>query len=178
LWDCYWVPGRGGVRRNEIDDELVRGDSVQKFVGPEPSLGVSRQNIRNKIIGWVDNQHLAMWRGPGSIQRQAWKLISGPSPTTKKRLLSFNRTQSRVVTGLLTGHNTLRIRLYLMGLINNSICWKCGTEKETSVHILCECEALASLRHTYLGFFSLDPDNIKILILGAIWNSSKGTWLF
>ena len=33
----------------------------------------------------------------------------------------------------------------------------CGTEEETSVHVLCECEALASLRHTYLGSFFLDP---------------------
>jgi len=32
----------------------------------------------------------------------------GPSPTAKIRLLSFNRTQSDVVTGLLTEHNTLR----------------------------------------------------------------------
>ena len=30
-----------------------------------------------------------------------------------------------------------------MGLSNNSICRKCGTEEETSAHILCECEALA-----------------------------------
>jgi hypothetical protein len=30
--------------------------------------------------------------------------------------LSFNRTQSRVVIGLLTGHNTLRRHFHLMGL--------------------------------------------------------------
>jgi hypothetical protein len=64
-----------------------------------------------------------------------------------------------------------------MGLINSSIYWKCGTEEETSVHILCECEALASLMHTYLGSFPLDPDNIKSLSPGAIWNPSKGTGL-
>ena len=34
--------------------------------------------------------------------------ISSPSPTTKTRFLSFNRTQSRAVIGLPTGHNTLR----------------------------------------------------------------------
>ena len=37
-----------------------------------------------------------------------------------------------------------------MGLSNNPICRKCGTEEETTVHILCECEALDSLRHTLL----------------------------
>jgi hypothetical protein len=29
----------------------------------------------------------------------------------------------------------------------------CGTQEETSVHVLCKCEALASIRHTYLGSF-------------------------
>jgi len=27
---------------------------TQKFIGPEPSLGVSRQKINNKIKRWVD----------------------------------------------------------------------------------------------------------------------------
>jgi len=36
-------------------------------------------------------------------------------------------------------------------------------------------ESLASLRHVYQGSFSLDPEDIKSLILEAIWNSSKGT---
>jgi len=89
------------------------------------------------------------------------------------RLLSFNRTQIRVVTGLLTGHNTLRRHLHIMGLGNDPMCRKCGTEKETSVHILCECEALASLRHAYLGSFFLDPENIRELGMGAIWNFAK-----
>jgi len=57
------------------------------------------------------------------------------------------------VIGLLTGHNTLRRHLHVMGLNDNPTCRKCGTEKETSAHILCECEALASPRHTYLGSF-------------------------
>jgi len=60
---------------------------------------------------------------------------------------------------------------------SNSICKKCGTEEETSVHILCESEAFASLRHTYLGSFVLDPEDIRELIIGAIWNFAKGTGL-
>jgi hypothetical protein len=54
---------------------------------------------------------------------------------------------------------------------------KCGTEEETSVHILCECEAMASLRRAHLGSFFMDPEDIKNLIMGAIWNFSKGTGL-
>jgi len=40
-----------------------------------------------------------------------------------------------------------------------------------------ECEALASLRHAYLGSFFLEPKDIKSLSLGAIWNYSKVTGL-
>jgi hypothetical protein len=50
----------------------------------------------------MDNQHLARWQGLKSTQIQAQELISGPSPTAKTKLLSFNKTQSSVVTSLLT----------------------------------------------------------------------------
>ena len=36
----------------------------------------------------------------------------------------------------------------------------------TSAHIFCECEALASLRHAYLGSFLLEPEDIKSLAWG------------
>ena len=123
----------------------------------------------------MERQHLALWRCPCGTQRQARGLISGPNLATGARLLSFNRTQYRAVIGLLTGHNTLR--RHVMGLGNNSTCRKCGTEEETSVHILGECEPLASHRHSYLGSFFLDPEDIRMLGVGAIWNFAKGTGL-
>ena len=46
-----WVPGRTGVRGNETANELARGGSALKFVGPEPAFGVSRQDIRR--IRWL-----------------------------------------------------------------------------------------------------------------------------
>jgi hypothetical protein len=152
----YWVPGHAGGRGNEIADRLARNGSAQRFVGQEPFLGVSRQTITRKMKHWMEKQHLALWSGPCSTQRQGRKLISGPNLATGARLLSFNRTQSRAVIGLLTGHNTLRRCLHIMGLCDSPICMKCGTGEESSVHILCECEALASLRHKYLGSFFLD----------------------
>jgi hypothetical protein len=35
-------------------------------------------------------------------------------------------------------------------------------------HVLCECEALASLRRLYLGSFFLDPKDIKSLSGGLL----------
>jgi hypothetical protein len=62
-------------------------------------------------------------------------------------------------------------------LIWSSTCRKCCTEEETSVHILGECEALASLRHLYLVSFFLDLEDIRVLGMGAIWNFAKETGL-
>jgi hypothetical protein len=67
--------------------------------------------------------------------RKARELISDPDVATRAQFLSFYRMQSRVVIGLLTGHITLGRHLYIMGLSNNPICRKCGTEEKTSVHI-------------------------------------------
>ena len=173
----YWVLSHAGVRGNETADRLARSGSCRRFIGPEPFFGVSRQNIRKKMKCWMKNQLPALWRGPCSTQRQARELISGPNLATEARLLSFSRTQIRVVVGLLTGPNTLRRHLHVMGLSNKPACRKCGTEEETSLHILCECEALALLRHQYLGSFFLDPEDIRVLGVGAIWNFIKGTGL-
>ena len=64
-----------------------------------------------------------------------------------------------------------------MRLSGSPLCRRCGAEDETSTHILCKTEALASLRHAYLGSFFLDPEDIKNISLGAIWKFSKATGL-
>ena len=51
----------------------------------------------------------------------------------------------------------------------------CGAEEETSAHILCKCEAVVVLRHSYLGSFFLDPEDVRSLSMGAIRNRSKRT---
>ena len=101
--------------------------------------------------------------GLGDTERQARELISEPCLGAKARFLSLNRTQSRAVAGILTGHNTLRRKLHLMRLSDSPLCSRCGVEDETSTHILCECEALASLRHAYLDSF-WEPEDIKSIM--------------
>ena len=74
------------MRGNVFVDKLTGDGSAQRFVGTEPLLGVSRQNISRKTKHWMDKQHLALWRGPCSTQREARELISGPDPAIGARL--------------------------------------------------------------------------------------------
>jgi hypothetical protein len=173
----FFVPGHSGIRGNEIADKLARGGSVHHFVGPQPALGVSKQSIKKKIQCSLDKQQMTLWQGLAGTQRQARELISGPRIAVRTRLLSFNGTQSRVVIGLLTGHNTLRRHLHIMGLGDSPLCRNCGAEDETSAHVLCECAALATHRHVYLSSFFLNPEDVRELSLGAIWTFITRTGL-
>jgi hypothetical protein len=125
----FSFPGHAGVRGSEMSTSSQETVLFNGLLDHSLFWGVSRQNIRRKIQRWMENQHLVLWHVPWSTQTLARELISGPDLATRVRLLSFNTTQSRVVIGLLTGHNTLRRHLYIIGLSNNSICRKCGTEE-------------------------------------------------
>jgi hypothetical protein len=108
--------------------------AVVKFVGPEPAFGVSWQDIR-RIRLWLVNQHWICWQGLGGTQKETRVFISGPYLGAKARILSFNRTQSRALTGLLTRRNTLRSHLHLTWLSDSPLCRRFGAEDETSAHI-------------------------------------------
>jgi hypothetical protein len=106
-----------------------------------------------------------------------WLSISGPSLGAKAKFLSFNMTQSRVVTSLITVHNTLRRHVHLPGLLDSPLYRGCGVKEKNLAHILCKCEALTSLRCMYLGSFFMEPEDIKSISVGAIWNFGKATGL-
>jgi hypothetical protein len=69
-------------------------------------------------------------------------------------------------------HNTLRRHLYLLGLSNSPLCRWCEAGEETSAHVLCECEALASRRHAYLGSF-WSQEILRILTWGPSGTTAR-----
>jgi len=85
-------------------------------------------------------------------------------------------TKKKVVfKAVFCGQNILRRRFHLLGLSDSPLCRWCAAEEETSAHILCECEPLASHSSGSLGSFFLEPEDVKFRSLGANWNFSKAT---
>jgi ribonuclease HI len=64
----YWVPGHAGVRGNKTADQLVRNSCASGFVWLELALGLSTQDLRNKISCWLRNQHWRRWQNLGNTQ--------------------------------------------------------------------------------------------------------------
>jgi hypothetical protein len=63
------------VRGNEIADKLARNGSGQRFIGPEPVLGFSRQNIRSKMKSWVEKylaRGLSLWYTEAGSRTNLW----------------------------------------------------------------------------------------------------------
>jgi hypothetical protein len=81
-----------------------------------------------------------------SRMRQLKLFIGRPSDKLSSDLKALDREKCSIVTGLLTGHCTLRWHLHITtGLLESVMCRKCGQE-EPSCHILCQCPALARHR--------------------------------
>jgi len=60
----------------------------------------TRYPVKSRLGRWLVNQHGAQWRSLGDTQRQARELISGHIRGTRAKFITFNRIQSRAVTGI------------------------------------------------------------------------------
>ncbi len=79
-----------------------------------------------------------------------------------------------MLVGLLTGHINLQYMLHKMRKAKTPSRRKCCAEKETLVHILCECSVLEKVRMHILGFARMDPEQIREARLSGIVALVKG----
>ena len=63
--------------------------------------------------------------------------------------------------GLLTGHTTLNIHLYVMKLREDPLCSACGEEEETAVHFLGRCPDRMQDRYSIFGSYLLELDELS-----------------
>jgi len=125
--------------------------ALQTLFGPELFAAVPATAVKRELNSWVQKEHRKKWSCTPAL-RQSKLFIRWPDKKTITELIGLSRNSVRRIVALRTGHNLLRRHAKLMGIVKgNDICRKCGEEQETTEHILCECPALASLRHTFFG---------------------------
>ena len=77
--------------------------------------------------------------------------MNNPDLKQTTSLLRKNRSDLKLVTAYLTGHGPFRMHLRRLQLTTDTSCRFSGLEKETTEHILGECEPLAYKWHQVLG---------------------------
>jgi hypothetical protein len=87
---------------------------------------------------------------------------TGSKTVNGSRLLSFNRIQSRVVTGLLTGHHFLGRHLYTSKLTKVPCVGGVEQRRKTQLTF---CPSVKPWRHSYIFFFILVTVHLGIILI-------------
>jgi hypothetical protein len=88
-------------------------------------------------------------------------------------LLNLSRNQ----LSILIGHCHLKGHLFKLRLVNSLECDRCKQALETASHVLCDCEALATLRYKYLGWHFMKPGDSEDIFVSKILHFVQGVGL-
>ncbi|KAJ8983698.1 hypothetical protein NQ317_003488, partial [Molorchus minor] len=147
---------------NEKADELARLGSEGRCLGPEPYLGITRQQVTAALNDWVYSTLKEHWRLSIGC-RQARDFVTGPDPARSIWILGRSRETLNQLVGILTGHCKLRRHLSLLGIEEDPTCPRCGEDDETSYHFVGQCEAFRRLRFAIFGSGTLSREELVSL---------------
>jgi len=83
LWGCFGSLDIVVYEEMKLPTSSPEGVNFSSLLDLNWPWGVSRQNIREKVKCWMDNQQMTMWQGLITTQRQAQELILGHSLTVR-----------------------------------------------------------------------------------------------
>ncbi|KAJ8941602.1 hypothetical protein NQ318_012948 [Aromia moschata] len=153
-----WIRGRQGHVGNERADFLAKKGAEVPLIGPEPTCGLAYRTARRVMKDLLREKHISHWaKVPG--------------------LRHSRINQLRWIVGLITGHCPLMRHLTTIGVKNDPDCRRCGEEEETSLHILCECPALAAARYSNFGAIIIEPKEVTDAPLETVLKFLKETGL-
>jgi len=174
-----WVPGHRDIEGNEKADELAkRGSGLDSST---EELVYVPMNIAKRV---VFTQFLlrasSRWKNStkGKIAQKTW-------PTFDRNrideLIRMTRKNVARVVAVYTGHWPIGTHASKMGIPFNESCRSCGDaqERETPLHFLCKCPALAGQRYKFLGkHFLHNLDEIAERRAGEVLNFLNSTgWI-
>ncbi|KAJ8976998.1 hypothetical protein NQ317_015616 [Molorchus minor] len=142
-------------------EELAR-HKEGRCLGPEPYLGITRQQVTAALNDWVYSTLKEHWRLSRGC-RQARDFVTGPDPARSIWILDRSRETLNQLVGILTGHCKLRRHLSLLGIEEDPTCPRCGEDDETSYHFVGQCEAFRRLRFAIFGSGTLSREELNSL---------------
>ena len=123
--------------------------------------------MKTKVAEWMDGQHRSLFGSAPGI-RQTKALISDADRKITDQVLEMSRGDIRLAVGLLIGHCNLIRHLHTLGKEETRTCRKCEGEEETSIHVICDCPALAGRRLKHLGTPHLGPREVTTFPLTGL----------
>ena len=78
---------------------------------------------------------------------------------------------------LLTGHCQLKGHLFKLELVNSNVCNRCKQASETASDILCDCDALTTIRFRGLVHHFMKPSDFEDISVSKILHFVKGVAL-
>ena len=101
-------------------------------------------------MNWTIKRWKTSWNDGKDCSRTK-KYVGWASDQLRKKLLTLNRMQLKLVIQVLTGHCNLQKHKKTTGRTDNSVCPKCGVEDETPNHHVGRCNVYIEIRREFLG---------------------------
>ena len=141
-----WCPGHSGHKYNEKADRLANEARSNVLIY---SLGAPRseqdyeinQLARNEIIN--DITKTSRWITEAAKTKDVHILNEW------QHLINWNRRDLRIISGVISNHNNLNLKLYRINSDTSPHCRFCMSSDESMSHILFECHALTAVRQKH-----------------------------